>query len=68
MYAFLIVLTFSFNDKEVLIAGLIIGAVGALTASLMPRAKCEMPISENILLTKKIQIISKIRPQNEPSR
>ncbi|MEI6266440.1 MAG: hypothetical protein WCP14_00940 [bacterium] len=68
MYAFLIILTFSFTDKEVLIAGLVIGAVGALAASLMPRAKCEMPVNTQSLIAKKIKITPKLRAHNELNR
>jgi hypothetical protein len=61
MFAVLIVLTFYFDNSTVLVCGLLFGALGAFMASLMPRAKCEMPYCN---ADKTIRLIPKLRTKN----
>jgi hypothetical protein len=60
LFAILIGLTYYLDTRGVLVAGLLMGAMGAFMASLMPRAKCEMPYCE----AKSIKLTPKLRPKN----
>jgi hypothetical protein len=62
-FSVLIVLSYYLADKDLIIVGLLFGAVGAVMAGLMPRAKCELPYCKN----KKIQLSTKMRPKHETS-
>jgi len=64
LFVLLVVATYSFDEKGVLIVGLLLGAFGSLLGVLMPRAKCEMPYCKN---EKTIRIIPKLRPSRESS-
>jgi len=56
MYLILFGLSFYFGLRQLLIIGLLFGAVGSLLVSMMPRAKCEMPICGD----KTIKLIPKL--------
>jgi len=61
MFGALYLLTFVYNDSQVLVAGLLMGAAGAVMTTLMPRAKCELPYCS---ANKSIKLIPKLRPKN----
>lgn len=61
MFGILYLMTMIFPDATVLIIGLMFGALGSLMTSLMPRAKCELPVCKDA----KIKLIPKLRPRYE---
>ncbi len=62
VYLILIGATFLLGTREVLVVGLLFGALGAMLAGLMPRSKCELPYCDT---DKKIRLIPKLRPVRE---
>jgi hypothetical protein len=60
-YIILLVLSYWLGFRELLIVGLLFGAVGSLMVGLIPRAKCELPVCKDA----KIKLIPKLRPRHE---
>lgn len=61
MFSSLFLLTFLLPSTQVLIIGLLFGALGSILTSIMPRAKCERPYCKT---NKSIKFIPKLRPKN----